>query len=42
MGHVNPRMFFEVYAKWMNGAASARENAKLSALFAKPRAAKAS
>lgn len=36
MGHVNPRMFFEVYAKWMNGAASAREKAKLSALFSKP------
>jgi integrase len=37
MGHANPRMFFEVYSKWMNGAASDREKAKLSALFAQPK-----
>lgn len=34
MGHANPRMFFEVYSKWMNGAASEREKSKLRALFA--------
>ncbi|MDM8358821.1 MULTISPECIES: site-specific integrase [Pandoraea] len=34
MGHTNPRMFFEVYSKWIDGDASEREKAKLDALFA--------
>ncbi len=34
MGHTNPRMFFEVYSNWMNGAASVWEKAELRALFA--------
>lgn len=33
MGHTNPRMFFEVYSKWIDGAASDREKAKMDALF---------
>lgn len=33
MGHTNPRMFFEVYSKWIDGDASEREKAKLDALF---------
>lgn len=33
MGHSNPRMFFEVYSKWMDGDASDREKSKLDALF---------
>lgn len=36
MGHTNPRMFFEVYSKWMDGEASNREISKLDALFEKP------
>jgi integrase len=35
MGHVDTRMFFEVYSKWINGQANEREIAKLDALFAK-------
>lgn len=42
MGHTNPRMFFEVYSKWMNGEASAREKSKLQALFAQAGDAKTS
>ncbi|MFT0532223.1 tyrosine-type recombinase/integrase [Castellaniella hirudinis] len=33
MGHTNPRMFFEVYSKWIDGEASDREKAKMDALF---------
>lgn len=36
MGHTNARMFFEVYSKWIDGAASDREKAKMDALFARP------
>lgn len=38
MGHTNPRMFFEVYSKWIDGDASHRENAKMDAYFAAPEA----
>lgn len=34
MGHTNPRMFFEVYSKWIDGEASHREKSKMDALFA--------
>ena len=34
MGHTNPRMFFEVYSKWIDGEASDREKAKMDALLA--------
>jgi integrase len=34
MGHVDKRMFFEVYSKWMEGAANRVEMSKLDALFA--------
>lgn len=35
MGHTNPRMFFEVYSKWIDGVANSREKAKMDALFAR-------
>lgn len=41
MGHTNPRMFFEVYSKWIDGEASDREKAKMDALFAPTALAKA-
>ncbi len=35
MGHVDTRMFFAVYSKWINGSANDREIAKLDAMFGK-------
>ncbi|MGW8309030.1 MAG: Arm DNA-binding domain-containing protein [Achromobacter pulmonis] len=34
MGHKNAKMFFEVYSKWIDGAANDREKAKMDAMFA--------
>lgn len=34
MGHTNPRMFFEVYSKWIDGAANEREKSKMDAMLA--------
>lgn len=33
MGHANAKMFFEVYARWIDGSANAREKAKMDALL---------
>jgi integrase len=38
MGHVDKRMFFEVYAKWMEGDANALEMLKLDQLFSHKKA----
>lgn len=35
MGHVDKRMFFEVYAKWMEGEANQLEMSKLDQLFSR-------
>ena len=35
MGHKNAKMFFTVYAKWINGADRGREKAKIEALIGK-------
>lgn len=34
MEHKNARIFFEVYSKWIDGAANDREKAKMDAIFA--------
>ncbi|OZI31764.1 hypothetical protein CAL29_28250 [Bordetella genomosp. 10] len=34
MGHRNAKMFFEVYAKWIDGAANEREKSKMDAMLA--------
>jgi integrase len=31
MGHTNAKMFFEVYSKWIDGAANNLEKAKMDA-----------
>ncbi|CUJ68013.1 site-specific integrase [Achromobacter sp. 2789STDY5608628] len=36
MGHKNAKMFFEIYSKWIDGAANDREKAKMDALFGSP------
>jgi integrase len=33
MGHKNAKMFFEVYSKWIDGAANDRERAKMDAML---------
>lgn len=33
MGHVNAKMFFEVYARWIDGKANKRETAKMDAFL---------
>lgn len=38
MGHIDTRMFFETYSKWIDGQANDREISKLDALFAKSEA----
>ena len=35
MGHIDTRMFFEVYSKWIDGQANDREISKLDAVFQK-------
>jgi integrase len=34
MGHKNAKMFFEVYAKWIDGAANEREKSKMDDMLA--------
>lgn len=36
MGHTNARMFFDVYARWIDGEASEHEKSKLDALLSRP------
>ncbi|WP_428851323.1 tyrosine-type recombinase/integrase [Imbroritus primus] len=40
MGHIDTRMFFEVYSKWIDGQANDREISKLDALFSQSHGAK--
>jgi integrase len=33
MGHTNAKMFFEVYSKWIDGVANAREKSKMDVML---------